>query len=63
MLPLMGTDGKAFSMFMTDRFTVNEVIGKTVIIHLHPDDFAAQPSGNSGDKIACGVINPNCNRR
>lgn len=21
----MGTDGKAFSMFMTDRFTVNEI--------------------------------------
>lgn len=63
MPPLMGTDGKAFSMFMTDRFTVNEVIGRTVIIHLHPDDFAAQPSGNSGEKIACGVINPNCNRR
>lgn len=50
-------------MFMTDRFTVNEVIGKTVIIHLHPDDFATQPSGNSGEKIACGVIKHNCNRR
>lgn len=63
MPPLMGTDGKAFSMFMTDRFTVNEVIGRTVIIHLHPDDFAAQPSGNSGEIIACGVIKHNCNRR
>jgi len=27
-----------------------------VIIHDNPDDFTTQPSGNSGTKIACGVI-------
>ena len=63
MPPLMGTKGKAFSVFMTDRFTVKEIIGKTVIIHLCPDDFVTQPSGNSGEKIACGVIKHNCNKR
>ena len=31
-------------------------IGRTVIIHNMPDDFASQPSGNAGEKIACGVI-------
>lgn len=61
--PLLGTNGKAFSIFMTDRFTVKEVIGKTVIIHLCPDDFSTQPSGNAGEKIACGVIKHNCNKR
>ena len=54
--PLFGNDGSALSLFLTDRFSVDEVIGKTVIIHDRPDDFTTQPSGNSGTKIACGVI-------
>ena len=54
--PLFGTDGRAFSVFLTGRFTIREIIGKTVIIHSSPDDFKAQPSGNSGEKIACGII-------
>ncbi len=56
MPPLFGADGRAFLAFLTDRFTVNEVVGKTVIIHNGPDDFTTQPSGNAGDKIACGII-------
>jgi Cu-Zn family superoxide dismutase len=56
MPPLFGVDGYAFSAFLTDRFTVDEIIGKTVVIHSSPDDFTTQPSGNSGSKIACGVI-------
>ena len=56
--PLFGNNGYAFSVFLTDRFDVNEVIGKTIIIHSQPDDFTSQPSGNSGEKIACGVITP-----
>lgn len=58
MPPLISADGKAFSVFLTDRFTVNEVLGKTVIIHISPDDFMTEPSGNAGEKIACGVITP-----
>ena len=54
--PLFGVNGSAFSLFLTDRFSVKEVIGKTVIIHSKPDDFTTQPAGNSGEKIACGVI-------
>lgn len=54
--PLFGNNGFAFSLFLTDRFSINEIIGKTVIIHDHPDDFTTQPSGNSGTKIACGII-------
>lgn len=56
MPPLFGNDGYAFSAFLTNRFTVEEIIGRTVIIHANPDDFTTQPSGNSGTKIACGVI-------
>ncbi len=54
--PLFGNKGFALSLFLTRRFSVNEVIGKTVIIHDQPDDFTTQPSGDSGAKIACGTI-------
>lgn len=54
--PLFGSGALALSVFLTDRFTVNEVIGKTVVIHDQPDDFTSQPSGHSGQKIACGVV-------
>lgn len=54
--PLFGNNGYAYMSVLTDRFSVTEVIGRTVIIHLSPDDFTTQPSGNSGAKIACGRI-------
>lgn len=56
MPPLFGNNGQAVSVFLTDRFTLREIIGKTIIIHSEPDDFTSQPSGNAGEKIACGVI-------
>jgi Cu-Zn family superoxide dismutase len=34
-----------------------DVFGKAVVVHEKPDDYATQPSGNSGARIACGVIN------
>ena len=58
MPPLFPSRGYAFSLFITDRFTVREIIGKTVMIHSMPDDFTTQPSGNAGSKIACGEIVP-----
>lgn len=56
MPPLFGNDGSAFLAFLTNRFSVPEILGKTVIIHDKPDDFTTQPSGNAGEKIACGKI-------
>lgn len=56
MPPLFDVDGSAVLLFLTNRFRVREIIGRTVIIHAKPDDFMSQPSGNSGEKIACGVI-------
>ena len=54
--PLFGADGRAFSVTLTNRFTIEEVIGRVMIVHASPDDFTSQPSGNSGTKIACGKI-------
>ena len=56
MPPILGANGRAFSVFLTDRFTADEIVGRTIIIHSTPDDFTSQPSGNSGMKIACGEI-------
>ncbi len=30
--------------------------GAAFVIHAGPDDYRSDPSGNSGDRIACGVI-------
>ena len=34
----------------------NGIIGRAVVVHKDPDDYKTQPAGNSGPRIACGVI-------
>ena len=34
----------------------NGVVGRSVVIHADPDDYKSQPAGNSGKRVACGVI-------
>lgn len=53
---LFSNDGYARMRFFTDKFKSTDIIGKSVIIHENPDDFRSQPAGNSGKRIACGVI-------
>jgi superoxide dismutase, Cu-Zn family len=34
----------------------NDVLGKAIVLHEKADDYKSQPAGNSGARIACGVI-------
>src|SRR5690606_21505973 len=33
-----------------------DILGKAIVVHEKPDDYQSQPSGDSGSRIACGVI-------
>ncbi len=54
--PLIGNDGLAYMSVLTNRFTVDEIIGKVIVVHEGKDDFTSQPAGNAGKKIGCGKI-------
>lgn len=54
--PLFENNGYAYLSVLTNRFSLPEIIGRAVIIHDMPDNFTTQPSGDSGMKIACGII-------
>lgn len=36
--------------------SIMDADGSALVIHAGPDDYESQPAGNSGDRIACGVI-------
>ena len=56
MPPLFGNKGYAWSAFLTDRLSPEDVMGRSVIVHSDADDFRTDPSGNFGRRIACGII-------
>ena len=42
--PLIENSGYAYMNVLIQKFNIKEIIGKAVIIHDMPDDFATQPS-------------------
>ena len=58
MPPLLANQGYAWMSFYDKRFSMEDILDRSVVIHQDPDDFKTQPSGNSGAMIACGVIRP-----
>ena len=54
--PLIENNGYSYMRVFVNKFNLNDIIGKVIIIHDMPDDFTSQPSGKSGTKIACGKI-------
>lgn len=57
----VGDDGKGKLELTVEQLTVlpgdSSVVGKALVLHEKPDDVTTQPSGNSGARIGCGVIN------
>jgi superoxide dismutase, Cu-Zn family len=59
----VGADGTGHATFTTDRISLTEgstslfdADGSSIVIHAAADDQISQPAGNSGARIACGVV-------
>lgn len=47
--------GQPAAALRTDLFDAD---GTAIVIHAGPDDYRSDPSGNSGGRVACGVLAP-----
>lgn len=59
----VGPDGKATTSLLDTNVTLSEGPnslfqdgGTSIVIHAMQDDYKTDPSGNSGARIACGVV-------
>jgi len=61
-LPMLRADasGNASISADVDGITVgpgpNSIVGRGLIVHVQPDDYKTQPTGNAGARSACAII-------
>ena len=57
-----GADGRGSLRYLNANVTVapgaQSVLGRTLVVHANADDYATDPSGNSGARVLCGLIEP-----
>ena len=53
----VSADGTGHVQLKVTNFTFDEAMGKSLVVHASPDDLTTDPSGNSGDRQGCAVIN------
>lgn len=54
-----GADGTVNVNFHVKNLALtgdDSIVGRALIVHAAPDDLATQPSGNSGKRLACGIV-------
>lgn len=49
-------DGEATVDYVDETVSLEQILGRGIIIHAGEDDLTSQPSGAAGNRIACGVI-------
>lgn len=56
----VGADGALRAEVYNPLVTLDEadagISGRALMVHAKPDDYESQPSGDAGDRLACGVI-------
>lgn len=58
---VVGPDGRATLAITLAGATFDGLLdadGAAMVVHAAPDDLMTDPSGNSGGRIACGVLSP-----
>lgn len=54
--PVLNSNGYAYLAFYDAFLNLDDILNRSVVLHVERDDFTTQPSGDSGGKIACGII-------
>lgn len=49
-------DGVAIIDYVDNAISIDQIIGRGIIVHAGEDDLTSQPSGAAGARIGCGVI-------
>ncbi|BCL75989.1 superoxide dismutase [Cu-Zn] [Jeongeupia sp. HS-3] len=51
-----GADGRVSTSIGLNGVRLDTLVGRALVVHAGADDLSSQPAGNSGARIACGVI-------